>query len=112
MTKLLLKLHEEQSSKWVHLCYLPEQLYKDYSEKKPQELADLNGTLARWAKEDFNQDIAVSTQEDLDTLKSLIKNYCKETYPDVYLEQSTDRQGWLRVWIGKKMREDLEIDGK
>lgn len=115
LTKILIKIQDEETntSKWIHLCYIPDNLYRMYKEQHPEQLMiNLNGVLSRWIKEDFGKDLKITTAAELDTMKSLIKGYYKETYPDVYLEQSTDRQGWLRVWIVKKIKEELGIDGE
>lgn len=109
MIKLLIKIFDGETAKWVHLCYIPELLYETYKEQKPDNLKDMNTTISRWVKKDFDKDIEICNAASLEEVKSLIKAFCKETYPDVYLEQSTDRQGWLRVWISKKMKEDLEV---
>ena len=109
--KLLIKIEDLSQdvpkSKWVHLCYVSTEACREYKEKKPEEYANLNATIARWTKEDFGEELYVATAEDLENLKTLVKNYCKEAYPEVYLDQTTDRQGWLRVWLNKKMKEDL-----
>ena len=118
LTKLLIKIEEpipetsETRPKWIHLCYVPEELCKRYRELKPEELMNLNVTLARWAKKDFDKDLKIENAEDLEVLKGLIKEFCKRVYPDIYLEQTTDRQGWLRVWVTKNMKEDLNINGE
>lgn len=115
MMKLLIKVTEPVPDtlggkiKWVHLCYVPEELCRTYKEEKPEDFYNLNATLARWAKADFGEELSVEKVEDLDTLKSLIREFCKKVYPDIYLEQATDRQGWLRVWVTKKMKEDLQV---
>ena len=115
LAKILIKLLVNDTDnvyKWVHLCYLPKKLYEQYSKEKHEDVVNLNKTLSRWATQDFDKEVSVITQKDLENLKELVKDYCKEAYPDVYLEQSTDRQGWLRVWISKKMKEELEANGK
>ena len=113
LSKILIKvLDDAGNSKWVHLCYIPEVLYEQYKTLRAQDIADLNQTIVRWVKADFDQDIQLFTITDLDQVKSLVKNHYKNTYPDVYLEQSTDRQGWLRVRITRNMRKDLGIDGE
>ena len=114
LTKILIKIFDEEnnSSRWIHLCYIPEELYTQYKTQSPEQLMNLNATLSRWVKEDFDKDLAVLSAAELDMMKNLVKGYYKETYPDVYLEQTTDRQGWLRVWIVKKMKEDLGINGE
>ena len=112
LTKLLIKISHEDAAKWTHLCYIPEEIYNLYKENHAENLSDMNATLSRWALEDFNKTMAMTTLEEFEELKGLIRDFCKETYPDIYLEQSTDRQGWLRVWVTKKMKEDMEKDGK
>lgn len=112
LTKILIKISEGNTNKWIHLCYIPESLYEAYRTQLPDHLLNLNETLSKWAKEDFDVDLAVTEAEGLETLKSLVKEHYKQAYPDVYLEQTTDRQGWLRVWIVKKMKEDLGINGE
>ena len=114
LTKVLIKVFDDKSNsnKWIHLCYIPEQLYEAYKLQKPDDLMNLNSTLSRWVKEDFNKDLSVMSAMELETMKTLVKSFYKETYPDVYLEQTTDRQGWLRVWIVKKMKEDIGINGE
>lgn len=113
--KLLIKLQTDKANntwKWIHLCYIPKDIYDEYKENRPEDFSSMNSTLARWAKEDFNRNLEVISSKDLKELKGLIKDYYKETYPEVYLDQVTDRQGWLRVWISKKMKEDLNSDGE
>ena len=112
LTKILIKISENSTSKWTHLCYVPENLYGSYKMQFSDRLLNLNETLSRWAKEDFDVDLAVIETEELETLKSLVREHYKQAYPDVYLEQTTDRQGWLRVWVIKKMKEDLGINGE
>ncbi len=114
LTKILIKIFDKEtnSNRWVHLCYVPETLYEMYKTQMSEHLLGLNDTLSRWLKEDFDVDVSVTDTLGLETMKSLVKEYYKETYPEIYLEQSTDRQGWLRVWIVKKMREELGIDGE
>ena len=114
LTKLLIKIFDKDSNsnKWVHLCYVPETLYEMYRTQLPDHVLSFNETLSKWVKEDFDVNVSVTDALGLETMKSLVKEYYKETYPEVYLEQSTDRQGWLRVWIVRKMKEDLEIDGE
>lgn len=115
MMKLLIKIVEPSPDsdaikyKWIHFCYVPEELCKAYKEEYSEDFTNFNATLARWAKADFDKELSVEKAEDIDTLRGLIKDYCKQVYPDIYLEQATDRQGWLRVWVTKKMKEELEL---
>lgn len=114
LTKVILKIRDPQSNthKWIHLCYIPQALFEEYRKATQQGFTNLNETLARWAKEDFNEELSVETAAELDKLKTLVKQHYKQLYSEIYLEQTTDRQGWLRVWITKKIREELKLDGK
>ena len=114
LSKLLIKLFTDECKgyKWIHLCYIPEELLTEYREKCPENLKDFNVTITRWCNEDFNSDVAVTTQSALDELKSLVRAKYQQEYPDIFLNQPTDRQGWLRVWITTKMKEDLERNGE
>lgn len=110
-SKLLLKLYDDKAEqyKWVHLCYIPDKLFHQYKENKPEAFGNMNKTLARWVKEDFDRDMFVVTAVELEILKNLVKEQCKEMYPEIFIaDQNTDRQGWLRVWVTRKMTEDLE----
>ena len=110
LTKVIIKIVEKETGykKWIHLCYLPESLFEAYREHTQVGFTQLNETLARRAKEDFSVDTEVITDVELEELKTLVKEYYKKLYPEVYLEQTTDRQGWLRIWITKKIKEELK----
>lgn len=113
LTKVIIKIRvSETSHKWVHLCYIPQVLFDEYREKTKEGFSNLNELLSRWVKEDFNVDLKVDTYENLEALKCLVKVKYKELYPEIFLDQPTDRQGWLRVWLVKKIREELKSDGK
>lgn len=103
--KLLVKIStSEQEPKWVHLCYINRDLHNNYTD----ECEHINNeSLSRWCKEDFGIDMEVRTTEDLDKLRSMVKGYYSQKYPDIYQESNTDHQGWFRVWVTNKMKEEL-----
>lgn len=109
--KILLKITdtETKTSRWIHLCYADETVYNDYILQNPDS-SYMNEVLSRWCKEDFNQDLSMNSIEDVATLKGLVKELYREKYPEVYRDSDTDRQGWLRLWVTSKMKE--ELDGK
>lgn len=51
----------------------------------------------------------MSHLNDVFILKKLIREYYKTAHPHIFIESSTDRQGWTRTWITKKMKEELKI---
>lgn len=109
LTKLVIKL---EHTGWVHMCYVPSELYQAWKEQTQTTFCDWGDTLTRWVKEDFNADVQAGTVLGFNEVKMLVKKHYKDTYPDVYLDQPTDRQGWLRVWVIKKMKEELELNGE
>lgn len=115
VTKVLVKLLDENSNttKWFHLCYVDTDLYNKYIEHFDLTSLDLNEIIARWMKENFNYSMVVSRKDDLKIVKELVQDYYKRVYPELYMPvNGIDRQGWMRVFVQKKMREDLGIYGE
>ena len=111
--KLLLKITDPDTNMplWVHLCYADEAVYKDYLLKHPHG-GYMNAVISKWAKQDFDVELTMDTNEDLNTLKNLVKEKYKEKYPEVYRDSNTDRQGWLRLWLNNKMKEEsTDVNG-
>jgi hypothetical protein len=110
--KLLLKVCEQtpfgnKIEKWVHVCYVDSQLHKEILEKYPAFGNQFNELLSRWCMEDFQVRLNMTTWEDLLLLRELVKKHYKDAYPDIYNPSETDRQGWMRVWVTKKMKEEI-----
>lgn len=107
--KVVLKVTDEILEKqlWVHFCYIEKELYLKYLKELNITSNDLNERIISWVKQDFNTEMRLRTTQDLDRLKNLIKNYYKEKYPELYIESNTDNQGWIRVWVTMKMKEEL-----
>ena len=103
--KLLVKLStDDNESKWTHLCYIDRDLHNNYTD----ECEHINKeSLSRWCKEDFGVDMKIDTAKDLDKLRSMVKGYYSEKYPEIYQESVTDHQGWFRMWVTNKMKEEL-----
>lgn len=90
----------------MHFCYVSEEL-KDLFDEQVNVLGHpANYWIGRWAIEDFEM-INITTVEELDELKSLIRKQYQDMYPELYLDSIIDRQGWLRVWFTKHMEKEL-----
>lgn len=111
-TKLLLKVQDGDASKWLHLCYVDTDVYVKFVSLSGGTEEQLNDTLSKWCKEEFNVDLPMATLEDLSTLRDLIKEKYRVEYPDLYRDSKTDRQGWTRIWVTEKMRKETEGNGK
>lgn len=113
MTKIVIKLLNEDTDRveWVHLCYFDKDLYNKFLEKKELLTTDMNSIISRWFKEDFGIELSMSRKQDITVLKAVVKDFYRTAYPDIYVDSETDHQGWLRVWLTRKMKEDLGIYG-
>lgn len=114
LTKVLIKVVNEKHDRteWTHISYIDSSLYKNFLNSKYIATFEMNDYLSRWAKEDFNVSIPMSSKNDIQVLKELVKNFYKRAHPELYIESATDRQGWFRVWLTKKMKEELNIYGE
>lgn len=89
---------------WVHLCYVDRDLHKAYTEKFHHIN---NQSLTRWCEEDFGIHLPIQDLDDFLKLKTLVRGYYSEKYPEIYYESNTDHQGWLRLWVINKMKEEV-----
>ena len=107
--KLVLKLRTPKypEPRWIHMCYIDRTLHNAYT---AQVHHVNNESLSKWCKEDFGVDMEVKTDADLNKLKDMVKDLYSEKYPELYYESTTDHQGWFRIWVQNKMKE--ELDGK
>lgn len=112
--KIVIKVVNEahDRAEWTHISYIDKVLYDKFMKKEHIESIELNDYLSRWVKEDFNIDLAMSSKNDIRVLKELVKDFYKRAHPELYIESHTDRQGWLRVWLTKKIKEELKIYGE
>ena len=75
--KVLIKVvnEEHDRAEWTHISYIDKALYDKFIEREHIETIDLNDYLSRWAKEDFNIDLAMSSKNDIRVLKELVKEF-------------------------------------
>ena len=104
--KILVKVSADDNNdpRWVHLCYIDKQLYEAFIENHGGIDKDF---ICKHCKEDFDFDLKLCTDKDLSTLRDLVKDHYSKKYPEIYLESPTDRQGWLRIWVTNKIKEEL-----
>lgn len=109
LIKVILKVLDENRDEvvWEHLCYAPRGLYLRYLTRYNMERSDYGDAIAKWAKEDFNIDLPMTTTKDIQILRILVLDKYKSVYPHINRSGTTDRQGWLRVWVSTHMEKDL-----
>lgn len=109
LIKFLVKVLDENTDKvsWEHICYAPRELYLQFLKKKGLERSQMADYVARWAKEDFNVELAMTTSKDIQILRELVLDKYKSAYPHLMRQTDTDRQGWMRVWVSNHMERDM-----
>lgn len=109
LIKVILKVLDENRDQlvWEHLCYAPRDLYLQYLDRHQMQRSDYGEAVSKWAQEDFNIDLPMTTAKEIAILKELIKDKYKSTYPHLIRDTNTDHQGWIRVWVSTHMQKDM-----
>lgn len=112
--KIVLKVLNTERDKieWVHVSYMDRNLYNRFVQENDLKYSDLNDYFSRWAKEDFNITLSMSSTNDIKVLKKLVRGYYKRAHPEIFIDSTTDRQGWMRMWLTRKIKEELKIYGE
>lgn len=110
LIKFLIKVLDENRDKlvWEHLCYAPRDLYLKFIEHYSIERFEMADFVSAWAKEDFNIDLPMTTAKDILILRQLVLDKYNSAYPHLIRKNTTDRQGWIRVWVSTHMERDLQ----
>lgn len=110
LIKFLVKVLNEDTDKlsWEHLCYAPRGLYLQFLKTKGLERFQMADYVSRWAQEDFNVDLPMTTAKDIAILRELVLDKYSNAYPHLIRKTETDRQGWMRVWVSNHMERDLQ----
>ena len=110
LIKVLIKILDENKDKllWEHLCYAPKDLYLKFINQMGIERFEMADFVSKWAKEDFNIDLPMTTAKDISILKELIFDNYKITYPQLIRQSHTDHQGWVRIWVSSRMERELQ----
>jgi hypothetical protein len=114
LKKIVIRVIDDaiDKSAWVHVAYADKELYEQFLSEMdctPTEFAEY---MTRWAKEDFNYSTTMTHSNEIEVLRQLVLKYYKTAFPYVFIDSTTDRQGWVRTWLTKKMEEELKKYGK
>jgi hypothetical protein len=112
--KVLIKVIDDETDKfsWVHICYADKRVYLAFLERLSCDRKDFAEWLSKWAKEEFNVELPMTHTNDIIVLKKLIRDRFKRAHPMLFIESNTDHQGWIRIWVTRKMMEELKTYGK
>lgn len=110
LIKFLLKVLDENRDElvWEHFCYAPKELYLKFISAMSIDRFEMADFVEKWAKEDFNIDLPMTTSKDIIMLKELILDKYRSAYPHLLRKSSTDHQGWVRVWVSTHMERELQ----
>ena len=63
--------------------------------------------LSKWARIDFNVDLAFETTYALELLTILVKDRYKAIQPVIYRTHLIDDEGWIQVWVSSNMEKEI-----
>lgn len=108
LIKIQLKLVTRTRFDWLHFCYIPKELKREFDRKVNRRGLMNNDWVSIWANAQFGLP-KIKDKEALDNLKKAIHEYYRDKYPDIYIENpSKDIQGWARIWMTENMTKELE----
>lgn len=114
LKKILLKVINDSTDnfEWVHLAYADEELYLRFLQEMNCSRIEFANYVSKWVVEDFNLSLTMAHKNDISIVKKLVKDRYQKAHPYLVTNNgNTDRQGWMRVWVSKKMDEELKYYG-
>lgn len=111
LKKIQIKVIDDISDdiKWEHLAYAEPAVYDEFLKTMGCSRKEFANYVSKWAFFDFNIKLTMAHRNDIETLRVLVKERYKKAYPDLYVESETDRQGWMRAWLTKHMKEEIKF---
>lgn len=110
MKKILVKVIRDGELKWIHFCYVHEDLYYTFFKVTGREKSEFGAFLSVWARGDFSVKMSMSTYEDIQRLRYLVQKKYVSEYPELYSlseEENPRINGWLRMWTSQHMRVEI-----
>jgi phenylacetate-coenzyme A ligase PaaK-like adenylate-forming protein len=107
LQNVMFRALREGRYEWVHFCHVPQELKRKFMNITRKLKKSTTVYIRKWAKEDFGVE-SIETWEQLEELKMRIKNSYRKRYPEIFLDNEVDRQGWIRVWTTKHIEREIE----
>jgi hypothetical protein len=106
--KIAVKVAQSKKNSWIHFCYVPYDIKDKFDKLINTPRRNPNYWIKKWL-EDLGVVISeVITPEDLSRIKAVIRDEYKDKYPELFIENETDKQGWLRVWYTSNLQKELD----
>ena len=108
LRKVTLKLYDDNArdAAWIHFAYVDKNVFKIFTKERVAAEKTIAWWIRKWVKDDF--DLPIMSKNELNIAKDAIRNVFKAEYPEIYTAGITDRQGWTRLWLTKKMEDELK----
>lgn len=109
LKKIQIKVIDSTTDKvtWEHIAYASAELYDKFLKEMGCSREDYAKYISKWAYQDFNYKTNMAYKQDIAVLKNIIRERYREVYPNIFIDGNTDRQGWTRTWLTKKMEQEL-----
>lgn len=110
LSKILVKVLRDNDIKWIHFCYVSKDLYNAFFKVTGREKYEFGAFLSMWAQGDFDQKLSMTTYEDIQSLRYLVKKKYIEEYAELYAlseEENPNISGWMRMWVSQHMRVEI-----
>lgn len=102
--KLLLKIWDDNTIRWEHLCYVPAEVHAEYFARFPDK-EDFRENLLEWCKEDFGESLKLNTRNDLFQFRRYVTfRYARQ----FKVKQLNSRSCWFRYWLTNRMLLEVE----
>lgn len=112
LKKIQIKVIDSKTDKmsWEHISYVSAELYDRFLKEMDCSREEFARYVAKWAYQDFNYKTTMAYKQDITILKSLVRERYRSIYPNIFIDGNTDRQGWMRTWLSKKMEAELKLE--
>lgn len=110
LSKILVKVLRNGEIKWTHFCYVSTDLYNQFFQATGIEKYEFGAFLSMWAKGDFDKKLSMTTYDDIQALRHLVKRKFIEEYAELYAlteEENPNISGWMRMWVSQHMRVEI-----
>lgn len=107
LKKIVLKVLHEGLWQWVHLCYISDELYREFFQIVGCEKSEFGVYVSIWAQGDFGVHLSMTTYADIQTLRWHIKHKYATEYAELYALSELENpriNGWMRLWLSQHMR--------
>lgn len=106
--KILLKTIDGSKITWVHFCYVPLEIWKEFHDATGSDNIDMGGWIAKWAKDEFDLSLKMAKRKDINILRTAIKIAYADRYYELYSptlgHAALSMHGVIKNWVAIHMK--------